>query len=319
MNKPEYKTILNSRFFEINFILFPIWITFFYFFAKSLLPFSDEIIFFIFLFILGESHFASTYLFYFDKSNHKWIKNNSYKMLVIPIMLASIYVIIGFNHLYLALLIGAVMSAIHVTRQSIGIQRLYTTGRNVFFEYNTYFFSFLFIGIGFFRFYYNEIINKFNLPLPYYDENYNKFFIFILLIGLIIALLEKTNYKKILTNLTGVLIYSPYLFVNNIFDAIIIGVGAHWCQYVAINYKVYFYEMHLSKSNLKSIFLIFVIIYALCMSLLGYKTHFIENFNNLLLLIPLTGQFLHYYIDAFIWKFSDEHIRNNIGSKLFLK
>ena len=36
-----------------------------------------------------------------------------------------------------------------------------------------------------------------------------------------------------------------------------------------------------------------------------------------LILIPLTGQFFHYYIDAFIWRFSDPHIREVTGKRLF--
>ena len=318
MSEPKYKTIINNKFLEINFVLFPVWITFFYFFIKSFSTLSNEMVFFIFLFVLGESHFASTWLFYFEKSNHQWIKKNSFKMIFLPLLLTFLYVLVGLKFFYLALLIGAVFSAIHVTRQSIGIQRLYSLKRNSFFEYNTYFFSFLFIFIGFLRFYYNEISEKFNLNLPFIEFDLSKYFIILILVAMTISLLEKTDYKKILTNLTGVLIYSPYLFVNNIFDAIIIGVGAHWCQYVAINYKVYFYKNNFNKNRYFIIFLFsFILFYSLTMSLLGYKTHFIKNYDNILLLIPLTGQFLHYYIDAFIWKFSDNHIRNNVGLKLF--
>ena len=53
------------------------------------------------------------------------------------------------------------------------------------------------------------------------------------------------------------------------------------------------------------------------MSLLGFKSNFYPDLINLTLLIPLSGQFIHYYLDAFIWKFSDDHIRNNVGKRLF--
>ena len=55
------------------------------------------------------------------------------------------------------------------------------------------------------------------------------------------------------------------------------------------------------------------------MSLLGFESNFYTDLINLTLLIPLSGQFLHYYIDTFIWKFSDSHIRDSIGSRLFSK
>ena len=134
MNNTSCKTIIPNKFLEINFILFPIWICFLYFFLKIILPLSDELIFFIFLFILGETHFASTYLFYLDKSNHEWIKKHFLKMIVIPTILAIIYIMIGVKEFYMALLLGAVFSGIHVTRQSIGIQRLYSQKRNLYFN-----------------------------------------------------------------------------------------------------------------------------------------------------------------------------------------
>ena len=105
----------------------------------------------------------------------------------------------------------------------------------------------------------------------------------------LIALFEKTNYKKRLVNLTGVLIYTPYLFVNNIYDAIVIGVGAHWSQYLLINYKIYFYKEKIDLK--KSLQILFIVAYALMMSILGYKVHFEESFLQILILIPLTGQF----------------------------
>ena len=53
------------------------------------------------------------------------------------------------------------------------------------------------------------------------------------------------------------------------------------------------------------------------MGLLGYKYHFHDNIIQFLILIPLAGQFFHYIVDAFIWRFSIKEIRDNIGSKLF--
>ena len=50
--------------------------------------------------------------------------------------------------------------------------------------------------------------------------------------------------------------------------------------------------------------------------LLGFKSNFYPDLINLTLLIPLSGQFIHYYLDALIWKFSDDHIRNNVGKRL---
>ncbi len=311
------KTIIKNKFIEYNFVLFPIWIIFAYYPLKILLPFNDEFIFLIFLLVFGETHFASTYLFFFDKNNTSWIKENFIKIIIIPLILLSIYIFIGFNSLKAAIIIGAIASGIHVTRQSIGIQRIYSENRNNLFEYCTYFFSFLFLAIGFLRFYYNELIEIFNLQIFYTETtNIKLLYLLVFFIGVLLSISERDSIKKKFSNLTGVLIFSPYLFTTNIYDAAIIGVGAHWCQYLAINYKVYF-SNGVFKRMQKLYLVLFLIIYSIIMSLLGFKSNFYPDLINLTLLIPLSGQFIHYYLDAFIWKFSDDHIRNNVGKRLF--
>ena len=62
-----------------------------------------------------------------------------------------------------------------------------------------------------------------------------------------------------------------------------------------------------SKSNLN--FIIIIISYGIIMSLLSSSALINEIFKNLLL-IPLIGQMLHFYIDSNLWKFSDKHHRN---------
>ena len=106
------------------------------------------------------------------------------------------------------------------------------------------------------------------------------------------------------------------MFVDQIFDAAVIGVGAHWCQYLAINYKVYFYKEVMKPTKLV-IILSFIFIYSLFMTYYGYTYLFDDNVINFLILLPLTAHMFHFYTDAFIWKFSDEHIRNTVGKKLF--
>ena len=109
--------------------------------------------------------------------------------------------------------------------------------------------------------------------------------------------------------------YAPYAFCPNVYDATVIGVGMHWCQYLALNYKIY---IHNSKNFFNTFLLLFfILIYTVPMSLMGYKSNInIMEALELIILIPLTGQFLHYYIDSFIWKFSDNHLRENIAKKI---
>ena len=85
------------------------------------------------------------------------------------------------------------------------------------------------------------------------------------------------------------------------YDAAIIGVGMHWCQYLAINYKVYFLIM-LYLIIEKIYILVLILIYSLIsMSMLGYKSN--PDLITISLMIPLSGQFVHYYLDALFGSF----------------
>ena len=317
------KTIYKNKFLEFNFILFPIWILPIYFLMKFSFE-SPELPFLIFLVLFGETHFASTFLFFFNKTNDEYIKRNKGVLIFLPVILVIIYFILGLKYFEFAILIGAAASGIHVTRQSIGISRLYSEKRNNIYELIIYTSSFLFLFFGFIRFYIDSYSSNIYELVPFTANiinfivnllNNNFFTIPLVLIFSLLALSERTNYKKRLVNLTGVLIYCPYLFVNNIFDAIVVGVGAHWSQYLLINYKIYFYKQDFNYT--KRLQISFIFVYALIMGLLGYKYHFNDNVIQFLILIPLAGQFFHYIVDAFIWRFSVKEIRDNIGSKLF--
>ena len=93
----------------------------------------------------------------------------------------------------------------------------------------------------------------------------------------------------------------------------------HYSQYLLITFKVYGGRKNLfnvsSKLNLgnlfKNRFILIILVYASTMtvlSLFGKSNHFL--YQNLIL-IPIIGQTLHFYLDSFIWKFSEEHNRNN--------
>jgi hypothetical protein len=56
--------------------------------------------------------------------------------------------------------------------------------------------------------------------------------------------------------------------------------------------------------------------YAVVMAAIATSTGTNFGPTSLWLLLPLRGQLLHYYLDAFIWRFSDPHIRQNVGSHL---
>lgn len=55
-----------------------------------------------------------------------------------------------------------------------------------------------------------------------------------------------------------------------------------------------------------------ILIYSLVMSTLSIFGKFDHIILKNLLIIPIVGQMLHFYLDSQLWKFSEKHNRNNI-------
>lgn len=318
------RTVFRSAAADYAFMVAPFWIGALYLGAIALFPESRTLIFFLFLLLLGEMHFGSTWLFFFTRANWQWIRERRVALLYGTAALLAVYVVIGLYDIGLAVLIGGAASGYHVTRQSIGVYRLYGGKHNDWNEAVIYLCSFGFIGIGFTRF----DLARLNLP------NEIEGMILALLqpgmfalIGAMIVYLAYLapkigNTKRWFAVVTGCVMYLPYCFVSAPHDAIAIGVGMHWCQYLAINYAVYRRRSvaaagppersrSLSESN---VVIVGIFAYALAMAVLG--TSFGTEFraSSVWLLIPLCGQLIHYYVDAFIWRFSDPHIRTEVGA-----
>ena len=101
----------------------------------------------------------------------------------------------------------------------------------------------------------------------------------------------------------------------------------HWCQYIAIMWTIYFRKNKVKNkinslnnfANLSRIF--FVFIYASIMTGLAVvgmpDLKSSGNQYSFLYLIPLLFQLYHFYIDGFIWKFSDPHIKKSVLPFMF--
>ena len=59
-------------------------------------------------------------------------------------------------------------------------------------------------------------------------------------------------------------------------------------------------------------YLFIVLIYGIVMACLSFSNKFtLDNqFFKSLLIIPLLGQMLHFYLDSLLWRFSDKHNRD---------
>jgi len=317
------RSIFHSTTGDYAFVIAPFWIGAAYLAAVTAFPASRTVVFFVFLMLLGETHFGATWLFFFTRENWGWIRDRAWKVIYAPIILTVAYAIIGLNNLGLAVLIGGAASGFHVTRQSIGVYRLFGGKHNDWNECAIYMASFGFIGIGFIRFEFDR------LPLP---STLLSLVDFLLLPGtlalvaaigvyLMITFRHAVGLKRWFAVLTGCAIYMPYTFVSVPQDAIAIGVGMHWCQYLAINYAVYHRRAESASAMRKNLsenaaIVVLIGLYALVMASFGTAFGTSLRSDSLLILIPLCGQFAHYYVDAFIWRFSDPHIRKEVGAYL---
>ena len=321
------KQITYSGILDDLLITFPAWFPFSYFFIATNFPSLTKFLFIVTLFLFAETHFASTWLFFFDKDNWYWVKKNFYNLVFLPVYIIFFICLIWIFNPSIVLILHYLASGWHVTKQSAGILNVYGIFSK-FYKYTVYFISFLCLAIGLA----NPGILATTLNLT--QTNIILLFSFLIYV-LIIYLSWKRTLPKVFLELmpfsTGIIIYLPILFFKDLATATVIGVGMHWVQYLAIMWSSYLRKNQIIKKRKLSEFLnqgfslrlMFILIYALAMTTFAFigmpKSIDGNNQYSLFYLIPLIFQLYHFYIDGFIWKFSDPHIRKNILPFIFSK
>ena len=303
-------TILKN---EVLFVKFPIIFPILYLSILYLFPGFETQLIFITILLLAETHFGATWPFFLDKVNFPHIIKNKLSFIFAPIII-TILCLLGFflmKSLFLLIFFGA--NVYHVTRQSFGITNLYTKDliQKKFFINTIYVFNIIFFLIAFFRFYIPIITSE------------DLIFLNIIMIVLLFLTFGYLAYKfnisqNFLTMVTGVLIFYPVCFVTNPVHAIIMGVTMHYSQYLFLTNKVLIKRKNQSENYidqnffLKYKFLTIIIIYSFIMSVLSIFGKNDSEILSSLIVIPITGQMLHFYLDSQLWKFSEEHNRDNI-------
>ena len=139
------------------------------------------------------------------------------------------------------------------------------------------------------------------------DESFNYYLIKSGSIGL-----GECYMKNFFTLITGCIIFYPVCFVSNPVHAILMGVTMHYTQYLYLTHKVFLGRKKnkiINTSFNKYLFLI--IFYSIIMSLLSLSGKSTNEMFNFLIIIPIIGQMLHFYLDSQLWKFSKTHNREN--------
>jgi hypothetical protein len=299
------KNYLNLEFILVKFpLIFPL----IYFLILSVKPELEIFLIFFTIVILAETHFGSTWPFFINKTNVNYIKSKRISLITIPIIIALLSLISFIFYKLIFLLIFFACNVYHVTRQSFGVCKLYISNplELKFSEIFIYIYNFLFFIIGFCRFY---------LPLISQDQlmSLNVIILVSILIIFLTHLIKFKFSNGIFPFITGLIIFYPICFVDNPVHAIIMGVTMHYTQYLFLTFKVYqgrtmdrLIQIPMSK------YLVIIIIYSLLMSVLSLAGKSTNEILNFLIIIPIIGQMLHFYLDSQLWKFSEPHNREFI-------
>ena len=90
------------------------------------------------------------------------------------------------------------------------------------------------------------------------------------------------------------------------------GVTMHYTQYLYLTHKVFkgrHQDEIIQTSN--STYVVVISIYAFVMAILSIFGKSSNEILNFLIIIPIIGQMLHFYLDSQLWKFSKSHNREN--------
>lgn len=343
---------VHSAGYDWVFFLAPFWITAVYAAAIALFPKQDMLIFLASYVVLAETHFASTWLIFLDPANREHYASQKLVYYYIPalIMLACVGVSFFFN-LKLVLFVAAVVAAVHVMRQSTGIVALYRRrigdrdqDRRQHENRAIYAASFACLGAGFERFYLvpgalpqfltaNKIISS---MLPFAVQAS----IGLCLLALVYHLFkviqaERRNFRatqsmslsRALVFVYSLALFSPYVFATRMEHAIAMGFGIHYVQYLGIvwwlnrnKYPNQPQEHDWGRKILglmsQSVWMRLPYLLAYGIAMLAFREFGLTDIDQApaswVYAITIGLQFVHYHLDAYLWRFSDPFVRNTV-------
>tara|TARA_B100000575_G_C23136446_1_gene660322 strand:- start:2612 stop:3610 length:999 start_codon:yes stop_codon:yes gene_type:complete len=325
----------KSNFLEATLVSFPIWIPFLYYFLLNEFPAYELLYLYFIFFVLGEFHFGATWVFLIDKSNRNFMREHFFYAYTVPILMIIFFVSTWFFiSPFIAFFLSTLFNIFHVTRQSVGITKLYASDpitRKIP-QIIVYVNSFMPLFYGFLKYINIDFINLHFVDLVFFVT------LSILIISILASLfILSLNFKKYsnlcFSTITGSVLYAPFLLDISFIQAGAMGIGMHYIQYITLQMIIFFrkrktisYEgIYDRVANNLIVISLFILFYILIMGMLLYfgrdhtasSDEFFASGLNFLYFIPFIMHNIHFYADMFIWKFSNPHIRKNIGSFLF--
>ncbi len=313
-----------------------------YFFLLLFIPQHALLITAIVWVLFAQTHFGSTWFIYFDKKNRDYFRQHALTYYGLPVLIFVVVMVLGYyNEVLLAILISTV-SLYHVTKQSLGILQLYRVRNKEFApavrktENATIFaWTLFFAGAGALR-----LPNFIHMFVPIFPLVKLSVWTMLALaiLGTVIVVWqylkrERNSVPKTLFLLNAAIMYAPYLYAAVILVdiyqmeiATLTSLITHYMQYMGlvwlINRNKYGAETEYAKQNkfLHALssnygYIIAAILgYALLMAYFrwGASTSSSALVSKTIPNIVLALTAIHFYIDAFIWKFRNPFYKETV-------
>ncbi len=326
--------------FDLLFFIGPVLAGLVYFAAAVNFPEFSLILTLLIWMVFAQGHFGSTWFIYADKKNRAYFSEHALVYFVIPALIFALVFLIGYAHFALLLVLISVVSLYHVSRQSIGILAIYrgkNGERNAFDrkveEMTIFAWSLFFAGYGALHI---PHFMQFVVILPLAKLGVAVLFGCALVGTLLIVIAafrrERNSLPKSTFLLVSCLTYLPYIYATPLMERVqnfeiagLIALVPHYMQYMGL---VWLVDVNKYKEGTEyahdNPFLAWVVankvrIFALIM-LYGAAMGFI--YYGVPATLPLLGvigplvvsalMMIHFYIDAFIWRFGNPFYRETV-------
>jgi len=271
------------------------------------------------LLLLGEPHFGATWTIFFDKKIREYAYVNKITFIYgsIVLLIFSTLLFITSKNIFYLLFFG--FNAYHVTRQSIGICSLFTTSaaeknfqKKIIYLFNI---TIVFLSICYLMLDLIDSISAMKIGYLY---------LFISGIVIVFQYVKFNSWENTLTTLTGLTIFAPALFVEKPIHAIVAGVTMHYSQYLCLTFKIYLSKKDKDALNIELFtitkylgnYFLIVVVYGIAATAITFWLPIKESLYGALLIIPILGQILHFYIDGLTWRFSKADLRELVLNHL---
>src|SRR3989338_3116003 len=330
-----------SKKFDLAFFLFPflmgvVYFLLIYFFPAFALPITAVV-----WVVFAQAHFGSTWFIYFDKKNRQYYREHPIRYYVMPLVVAVAVLYLGYVNLTLLVVLISIASLYHVTKQSYGVLQLYrmkngesSAGERQTEKMALFGWSLFFGGYGAFHL---PDFSQFILPVETLAR-IGLWALFAVCAGLTILMVKQfivrrqNSIQKNVFLVASLLLYSPYLYAAVILVdiyqmeiATLTSLIAHYMQYMGIVWLVnrnkyqettpYGGQRPILRSVSKRVPLILAVILGYGLLMAAFRWGVPQGNLALYKILPnvvLALVAVHFYLDAFIWKFSNPYYRETV-------